>query len=233
MWRSWAYCSRLSVKSQRPPVNRRILAGGTSISPSEGSRTLIPASVLLNGSVIKCSVLIDSGAEGNFVDVEWAHHYGLPIHSLSSPLIVHSLNGQQLMAVTQITGPVSLITSGNHREEIEFYLFNSPSVSIVLGHPWLSLHNPHINWAENLILSWSSRCHAACLVSAPSSVVCSVLQEEEVDLSLIPGMYHNLRAVFSRSRAASLPPHRPYDCAIDLLPGTSPPRGRLFSLSAP
>lgn len=31
----------------------------------------------------------------------------------------------------------------------------------------------------------------------------------------------------------SLPPHRPYDCAIDLLPGTSPPKGRLYSLSGP
>ncbi len=36
-----------------------------------------------------------------------------------------------------------------------------------------------------------------------------------------------------RSRASSLPPHRPYDCAIDLLPGTSPPKGRLYSLSRP
>ncbi|XP_061550331.1 uncharacterized protein LOC133411694, partial [Phycodurus eques] len=39
--------------------------------------------------------------------------------------------------------------------------------------------------------------------------------------------------VFSKSKAKSLPPHRPYDCAIDLLPGTTPPRGRLFSLSGP
>ncbi len=39
--------------------------------------------------------------------------------------------------------------------------------------------------------------------------------------------------MFSKSRADTLPPHRPYDCAIELLPGTCPPRGRLFSLSAP
>ncbi len=39
--------------------------------------------------------------------------------------------------------------------------------------------------------------------------------------------------MFSKSRAASLPPHRPYDCAIDLLPGTSPPKGRLYLLSVP
>ncbi len=39
--------------------------------------------------------------------------------------------------------------------------------------------------------------------------------------------------MFSKSRATSLPPHRPYDCAIDLVPGMSPPKGRLYSLSAP
>lgn len=31
--------------------------------------------------------------------------------------------------------------------------------------------------------------------------------------------------------ALSLPPHRPYDCAIDLLPGTPLPSGRLYNLS--
>ncbi len=39
--------------------------------------------------------------------------------------------------------------------------------------------------------------------------------------------------MFSKSRAASLPPHRPYDCAIELVPGMSPPKGRLYSLSVP
>ncbi|XP_041810033.1 uncharacterized protein lrfn4b [Chelmon rostratus] len=43
----------------------------------------------------------------------------------------------------------------------------------------------------------------------------------------------DLKEVFNKARATSLPPHRPYDCAIDLLPGTSPPKGRLYSLSAP
>ncbi len=63
---------------------------------------------------------------------------------------------------------------------------------------------------------------------------CSVLQEEPVSLAGVPEAYHDLPwAVFSKSRASSLPPHRPYDCAIDLLPGTSPPKGHLYSLSRP
>ena len=42
--------------------------------------------------------------------------------------------------------------------------------------------------------------------------------------------YQDLKEVFNKARATSLPPHRPYDCAVNLLPGTSPP---LFSLSTP
>ncbi len=61
----------------------------------------------------------------------------------------------------------------------------------------------------------------------------SVFQEEPGDLSGVPEEYRDLRVVFSRSWAASLPPHRPYDCSIDLVPGSMPPRGRLYSLSAP
>ena len=49
----------------------------------------------------------------------------------------------------------------------------------------------------------------------------------------MPLQYHNLGEVFNKSRATSLPPHRSYDCVINLLSSTSPPRGRLFSLSAP
>ncbi len=70
-------------------------------------------------------------------------------------------------------------------------------------------------------------------MSACSPVSCVSLQDEAVNLSNVPEEYLDLKEVFSKSRAASLPPHRPYDCAIDLVPGTSPPKGRLYSLSVP
>ncbi|XP_034077337.1 uncharacterized protein LOC117549482 [Gymnodraco acuticeps] len=53
------------------------------------------------------------------------------------------------------------------------------------------------------------------------------------DLPNVPSCYHNLREVFSKTRASTLPPHRPYDCAIDLLPGAPIPKGRLYSISGP
>ncbi|XDV33933.1 hypothetical protein PO909_004169 [Leuciscus waleckii] len=110
---------------------------------------------------------------------------------------------------------------------------DSPLAPIVLGHPWLTRHNPRVDWLRRSITEWSTKCHESCLVSACLSVPMSVLQEKAVDLSNVPAEYHDLKEVFSKSRAASLPPHRPYDCAIDLLPGKSPPKGKLYSLSAP
>ncbi|KAK7879248.1 hypothetical protein WMY93_033967 [Mugilogobius chulae] len=53
------------------------------------------------------------------------------------------------------------------------------------------------------------------------------------DLSTVPSEYHDLGEVFNKSKALSLPPHRPYDCAIDLLPGAPLPTSRLYKLSGP
>ncbi|KAK3516827.1 hypothetical protein QTP70_023701 [Hemibagrus guttatus] len=37
----------------------------------------------------------------------------------------------------------------------------------------------------------------------------------------------------STRKASKLPPHRPWDCAIDLIPGEPVPKGRIYSLSIP
>lgn len=61
----------------------------------------------------------------------------------------------------------------------------------------------------------------------------SATDSETADLSSVPSCYHHLREVFNKSKALSLPPHRPYDCAIDLIPGSPIPKGRLYSISGP
>lgn len=44
---------------------------------------------------------------------------------------------------------------------------------------------------------------------------------------MVPEVYLDLREVIDKSQAMSLPPHHPYDCPIDLLPGSEPPKERL------
>ena len=54
------------------------------------------------------------------------------------------------------------------------------------------------------------------------------------DLPLnVPADYAILAEAFSKQKATTLPPHRTYDCAINLVSGSTPPRGALYSLSIP
>lgn len=176
---------------------------------------------------------MDSGVKGNFLDINVAKRLKIPMVELSQPISTVALNGQLLPSVTQSTVSVKLIISRQHTENIDFLLNDIPAAPVALGHPWLVLHNLHINWGKNTVLSWSEYCHVSCLLSACSPVSCSVFQDDHTDLSNVPREYLDLKRVFSKSRAASLPPHRPYDCAMELLSGTSPPKSKLYSLSNP
>ncbi|KAK3535798.1 hypothetical protein QTP70_021111 [Hemibagrus guttatus] len=49
----------------------------------------------------------------------------------------------------------------------------------------------------------------------------------------IPACYAPFSDVFCPKRASKLPPHRPWDCAIDLLLGEPVPRGKIYPLSSP
>ncbi|KAG1927216.1 hypothetical protein F2P79_024405 [Pimephales promelas] len=152
----------MQFKSQSSPVDRGVLVSASVISSSPRSRTTISAVLRLAGLSASALALIDSGAEGNFIDEKWAREHKIPLIYLTEAASVFSLDGRELSSVRRVTS-----------------------------------------------------------------------LEEPDDLSGVQEEYHDLRAFFIRSRAVSLPPHRPYDCSIELLPNTTPPRGRLYSLSVP
>ena len=69
------------------------------------------------------------------------------------------------------------------------------------------------------------------LVPGTHSSLSEPSNEEEELRRAIPREYHDFLDVFSKSEADSLPPHRPYDHAIELEPGTTPPHGPIYRLS--
>lgn len=71
-----------------------------------------------------------------------------------------------------------------------------------------------------------------CLHSAlpPSR---KISEPEPIDLMKFSEVYHDLHQVFSKDSALSLPPHRPYDCMIDLLMGAPLPSSCQYNLSRP
>ncbi|KAI2655720.1 Transposon Ty3-I Gag-Pol polyprotein [Labeo rohita] len=62
----------------------------------------------------------------------------------------------------------------------------------------------------------------------------SFLESPEPEVSPeILAEYMAFQNVFSKQAATRLPPHRPWDCAIELLPGAQLPKGRIYPLSIP
>lgn len=111
------------------------------------SRTLLPALIQYRGSTNACSALLDSGAEGNFMDSSVASQWGIPAIPLPDPIPARSLDGTLIA-----TPSVSLVISGNHHEVTTLYLLDSPSAPIILGHPWLVQHGPHVDWSGNSVV---------------------------------------------------------------------------------
>ncbi|KAK3572273.1 hypothetical protein QTP86_030271 [Hemibagrus guttatus] len=74
-----------------------------------------------------------------------------------------------------------------------------------------------------------------CLLEPVSRHCRTSLVEDSASLASghIPRVYEDFCEVFSEEWAARLPSHQAWDCAIDLLPNASPPRGWVYPLSLP
>ncbi|KAI4879196.1 hypothetical protein NFI96_009427 [Prochilodus magdalenae] len=167
------------------------------------------------------------------MDVGVAKALGLPVEPLLTPLPVSAIDGNPLRsgAIRRQTKPI-LVQAGLHTERLSFFLTQAPDLPVILGFPWLQRHNPHIDWLSRSIRQWGPHCQGSCL-RPKAGAISSGVATHSADLSKVPAAYHDLGEVFSKQKTEILPPHRAFDCAIDLLPGTSPPRGHLFSLSGP
>ena len=195
-------------------------------------RPLCHARLLLADGSHTLATFIDSGSDVSLIDEDLTLQLGINRIPLPAPAPVNALDGHLMGTVTHQTTPVPMLLFGNHLETIQFHILRSPRLALILGYPWLRHHNPHVDWATGSIRSWGPSCYQVCLQQASASQSSSC-PSPPPDLSGVPVEYLEFGEVFSKAKATSLPPHRPYDCAIDLHPGSTPPRGRLYSLSAP
>ncbi|KAI4887086.1 hypothetical protein NFI96_028010, partial [Prochilodus magdalenae] len=68
--------------------------------------------------------------------------------------------------------------------------------------------------------------------NASLSVRSTTIESPEVQNPVcIPHEYSDLAEVFEKSNATKLPPHREYDCAIDLIDNQIPPKSRVYPLT--
>jgi predicted aspartyl protease len=104
--------------------------------------------------------LIDCGATGCFIDIEWAKLNNIPMQPLTKPIPVYNVDGtaNDTSMITDITNVV--LRYENHSERTQLAVTRLGKQSMILGYNWLHNHNPEINWQTKDVKM--SRCPQQC-----------------------------------------------------------------------
>ncbi|KAK3522424.1 hypothetical protein QTP86_010645 [Hemibagrus guttatus] len=189
--------------------------------------------------------LLDSGSAANFISSTLCCQLGLRTKATASQYQIRCITGKPVSRrrVHHSAGPVLLQVGLLHVEETTFLVLEESTADIILGRPWLAQHNPIHSWSTGEVLKWGDTCFPGCFPHLPAphspTPISLPVQATSIESPLvnqplwIPTCYAPFSDVFCPKRASKLPPHRPWDCAIDLLPGEPVPRGRIYPLSIP
>jgi len=199
-----------------------------------------PLTIVVNltaaGLCLPVNALLDSGSAGNFISGALCHQLQLKTTATPSIYQIHSVTGRPLRQVRYSVSPISLQVGILHIEDIHLLVLEDSTADVILRRPWLKQHNPVISWMTGEILKWGDKCFEFPVPSSLRSEelpVCATSIESPLEKRSIPTCYSHFSDVFCPKKASTLPPHRPWDCAIDLLPGEPVPKGKIYSLSIP
>ncbi|KAG1926575.1 retrotransposable element [Pimephales promelas] len=177
--------------------------------------------------------MIDSGAALNLIHKELITKYDIPIQPCNPPIQIKAIDDNTIgTGITHQTIPLTLQVGLFHKELISLYIVDSPKNEVILRFPWLSIHDPVITWHYGELTHWSNFCKNHCFSKVPQPCFTTTIESPETDRAVnIPKCYHDLAKVFSKTKAMQLPPHRPWDCSINLLPNAMPPKSKVYPLS--
>ncbi|KAL0152968.1 hypothetical protein M9458_051721 [Cirrhinus mrigala] len=193
----------------------------------------LPVTVRTDTLSLDLTAMIDSGAALNLINKDIIKKYNIPTQPCIPPIQIKAINDTLIdHGIHCQTKTLKLQIGLLHQENITLYVVDSPKYEVILGFPWLSIHDPAISWFRGELTQWSPFCMKNCFSIQPQLCLTTSIESPETQVKVtIPSHYKDLSEVFSKTKATQLPPHRPWDCAIDLLPNAMPPKSRVYPLS--
>ena len=109
---------------------------------------------------ITVKALLNSSTMEMFMDWKMAAKYGFRLQKLERLIIVRNVNGTN-NSVGAITHQVEAnVYYKGHIERIRMDICNLGKTDVILGIPWLQVHNPEINWETEEVKM--TRCPPLC-----------------------------------------------------------------------
>jgi len=129
----------------------------------EGKDLVITCFLTIHDQVIQTHALIDCGATGiAFMDQDFARHHKVPLNELKEKRQVEVIDGRTI-ELGDITHLAEVgMNLQDHKERIPMFVIKLGHYPIVLGIPWLRLHDVAVRFASNTGTFGSQYCVNHC-----------------------------------------------------------------------
>ena len=149
-------------------LNPSLYATELKFTSVESGKLMIPSSIRffksyqIRETILSQNFMLDSGADANFMDEDFAKSHQIPLVALPKPITLRLADGNVTPSglITHHTAPIRMDLNG-HTEAVSF-LITKTSIPIIIGLPWLREHDPSISWSNNTIEFKSEHCRKHC-----------------------------------------------------------------------
>ncbi len=101
---------------------------------------------------ISMSALLDSGATGMFINWSFVQKHQLETTPLPQPVLMHNIDGSP-NENGSVTEEVHItLCFGHHSKRAHLAVANLGQQTVIIGHSWLTLHNPEVDWVSQKVL---------------------------------------------------------------------------------
>lgn len=156
------------------------------------SKMLLPCTIKFQSASCAGQAFLDSGAAANFIDFDFVSLVAPSLIPLFPPIQVSIIDMTPLHAglVKFRTPEIKLVVGALHVEFCSFLVMKNLSVNIILGLPWLQIHNPVIDWQSQDLVSWGPQCKTHMSQVSLCTTIASELE--------IPEFISDFEDVFSK-----------------------------------
>jgi len=120
-----------------------------------------------DGNEHNTTALVDSGASKNLVDKAYAEASGIPMQQKATPRRVLTVDGSEVTGRPVTDNAQVHLTINHYEEDIQLHCITIRNAPIILGLPWLKLHDPVIGWKNHTVKFHSDHCTEKCLPRSP------------------------------------------------------------------
>ncbi len=202
--------------------------------------------LFLRGKVngVQMTALIDSGSEQDFISKEFCQQQGLAVTAASTGecITVQFPDGERRRSDATVVATVRL---SNFKFQHRLHVLDITGYDVILGIPWLRQYNPDVDWSTHtvrlvhkstqIVLHSTVGALAACATAEvqpdtdtadPAAHIFGPNANWQQELQALLDGYND---VFQEPTA--LPPERPIQHRIDIIPGAKIPYQRIYRLS--